>query len=251
MLNIVICEDDLVQRETLKDIIEDILLQCDINAKVDLATSETVQLKKYVDSSSIKSVGEVITAYFLDIDLKQDLTGLDLAHYIRKRDPNAYIIFVSYLHKHIRNAFAYKAFDFIAKTYQDTLNQEVEVVVRRLIDDYSESFGNGNKITLKFDEDNVVRAIPVKDFIGIKKVGETYKAYTTKGVYRYYSTLQNILDSVGENEALLRPHQSVIVNKRHITAIDKSNKKFITTNDIEFEISRRKYKEVLEEWYTK
>jgi two-component system response regulator AgrA len=250
LLKIIICEDDYEQRDNLVNVIQNIIDKHDVSVKIDLATSEAIQLQEYVDNSMKNDRKGVVRAYFLDIDLKQEINGLDLAHYIREKDYNAYIVFITFLQKHIKNVFKYKTFDFITKTYQDQLLKDVEDVVIRLIEDFKRFYGQNEKTVLKFSHNNMVRAIPIGDFIGIKKDGDVYKAFTTHGVFRYFNTLQNILDSVEDDNILIRPHQSVIVNKNHITAINKRSRKIITTNNIEFEISRRKYKEVLDQWYT-
>jgi two-component system response regulator AgrA len=249
MLKIVICEDDLQQRKRIKNIISDCIKNLGMNAEIDLVTSEAVQLQAYVDNS-LNNNDKYIRTYFLDIDLKQELTGLDLAHYIRTKDVNAYIIFITFMQRHIKNVFRYKTFDFISKTYFDQLSENIKSVMKRLKDDYDQFYGTvKKKITLKFENDEIVRSIPINDFIGIKKEGNTYVAYTTQGIFRYFSTLQSILDSTENSANLIRTHQSVIVNMDHIRSIDRNKRKVITTNGIEFDISRRKMKEVLEKWY--
>jgi len=249
VLKIVICEDDLQQRERIKNIIYDCISKLEMNAEIDLVTSEAVQLQEYVNNS-LSNNDKYIRAYFLDIDLKQDLTGLDLAHFIRTKDVNAYIIFITFLQRHIKNVFRYKTFDFISKTYLDQLSENIKSVMGRLKDDYEQFYGTvKKKITLKFENDEIVRSIPINDFIGIKKENNVYVAYTEQGVFRYFSTLQSILDSTENSANLIRTHQSVIVNMDHIKSIDRNKRKVITTNDISFDISRRKMKEVLEKWY--
>jgi len=249
MLKIVIFEDDLQQRKRIENIISDCIKNLGMNAEIDLVTSEAVQLQAYVDRS-LNNNDKYIRTYFLDIDLKQELTGLDLAHYIRTKDVNAYIIFITFMQRHIKNVFRYKTFDFISKTYFDQLSENIKSVMQRLKDDYDQFYGTvKKKITLKFENDEIVRSIPINDFIGIKKESNTYVAYTTQGIFRYFSTLQSILDSTENSANLIRTHQSVIVNMDHIRSIDRNKRKVITTNGIEFDISRRKMKEVLEKWY--
>lgn len=250
MLKIVICEDDYQQRERFKSIVNDCILEFNMSAEIDLVTSEAVQLQNYVDNS-LSDNDKYIRAYFLDIDLKQELTGLDLAHYIRTKDVNAYIIFITFMQRHIKNVFRYKTFDFISKTYYDQLTENIKSVMQRLKEDYNQFFGAlKKKVTLKFENDEIVRSIPLDDFIGIKRENNIYVAYTTQGVFRYFSTLQSILDSTNNSDNLIRTHQSVIVNMDHINSIDRNKRKVIATDDIEFDISRRKMKEVLSKWYT-
>ncbi|MFP4457777.1 MAG: LytR/AlgR family response regulator transcription factor [Clostridia bacterium] len=249
MLKIVICEDDIQQRDRLKSIIDDYIIELDMLAEIDLVTSEATQLQDYVDNS-LSDVNKNIRVYFLDIDLKQELTGLDLAHYIRTKDVNAYIIFITFMQRHIKNVFRYKTFDFISKTYYDQLSENIKDVMARLKEDYNQFYGSlDKKITLKFENDEIVRSIPIDDFIGIKRENNIYVAYTTQGVFRYFSTLQSILDSTEKNDSLIRTHQSVIVNVKHIKSIDRNKRKVVATNGIEFDISRRKMKEVLNKWY--
>ena len=72
----------------------------------------------------IKETGEV-GIYFLDIDLKTDMTGLTLAQEIRKYDPRGFIIFITTHSEMSYMTFIYKleALDFILKDDPEELGK--------------------------------------------------------------------------------------------------------------------------------
>lgn len=87
---IIICEDDLIQLKRLRTLIENYLLFHNNFFQLDLSVESPNEVLEYLKSSA-PSHG----TYILDIDLKADINGIDLAEQIRKFDINGNIIFTT------------------------------------------------------------------------------------------------------------------------------------------------------------
>lgn len=121
MLKVYIIEDDNNQRERLTNCIEKIIKKHNLGLEVALSTGKIKDLVCSIEGKGNKGL------YFLDIDLGEDIHGLELAQFIRKHDPNGYIVFVT-THSELNIlTFKYKveAMDFIVK--DDFLNMETRV----------------------------------------------------------------------------------------------------------------------------
>lgn len=88
MVNIIIVEDNKTYRVRTKDIVESYMMNTNINYTIKTFESYTEKLKKIVEHSDD---GHYI--YILDIELKNDDSGIDIANDIRsKRDYDSIII---------------------------------------------------------------------------------------------------------------------------------------------------------------
>ena len=249
MINIIICEDDIQQREKLKTLVTELISLHDYPAGVKLATSETTEVKAFLANDIMNRKKGDATVYLLDIDLNQEDTGLDLAHKIRTDDPNAYIIFVTIMQKHMRDAFKYKAFDFVIKSHAESMKADLINVFDRLMHDYQQWNENAQRPKrLKFTSLSRNISIGVCEFIGIKKDGKTYSAYTTQGVFRYFKTLKTVMEQLDKYPNIVRCHESAIINLDHVLNIDRDKKIIYCRNGSEFPVARRRMNEVLKRW---
>lgn len=87
---IIICEDQIMQLNQLETIIQNFILFHSDLFSIQLKTQSPTEVEKYLEKFQPKH-----GIYFLDIDLKHAMTGIDLAEKIRKRDVQAKIIFIT------------------------------------------------------------------------------------------------------------------------------------------------------------
>ena len=90
MLEIIICEDNERQRNEVEKIISEGIMKLKLDTKIALSTSSYEEVIKYVETASSKTF-----IYFLDVDISENINGIELAKIIRKYDPKGYIIFVT------------------------------------------------------------------------------------------------------------------------------------------------------------
>lgn len=111
MLKVYICEDNKDHRENFKRIIDNILVIENYDMKLELATANPKDILDNIKESDGASV------YFLDVDLKSDINGIQLAEKIREYDPSGFIIFITTHAEMSYLTFMYKieAMDYIIK----------------------------------------------------------------------------------------------------------------------------------------
>ena len=137
MMNFVICDDNPNIADKLEKILESIFAKNNYDASVVYKSDNAEDIINYVDSNTVDVL-------MLDINLKSNKSGLELAEQIRKRKKNAYIIFTTAHLEYAMVAYKYKTFDYLPKpiTYD-----RLELTIKRLFDDANEL----NKSYIKID----------------------------------------------------------------------------------------------------
>ena len=111
MLDIFVCEDDTVQRQTIVQTIENTVLIEELDMQLVLDAGDPFVLLEKVKTSQNTGI------YFLDIDLNSNMNGMKLAQQIRLSDPRGFIIFITAHSELSYMTFQYRveAMDFILK----------------------------------------------------------------------------------------------------------------------------------------
>ena len=125
MFHFVVCDDNQVILQKLASTLENIFTKHNFDATVSFQTDNVDKLLEYVDSNKIDVL-------FLDINLKSNKTGLEIAEIIRKKNKNLYLIFTTGHLEYAMLAYKYKTFDYIAKPFN---YERLEDTVVRLFDD--------------------------------------------------------------------------------------------------------------------
>ena len=86
MLNFVICDDNLNLLDKLSKILENIFVKNEFDAQIVLKTDNTDTLLDFVNSTKTDVL-------ILDINLKSNKSGLDIAKAVREKNKDIYIIF--------------------------------------------------------------------------------------------------------------------------------------------------------------
>lgn len=220
MLNIVICEDNDIQRINLVNLLNDIISEEKLDMKVYLSTSNPYDVIKFSHSNNSTVI------YLLDVDLNSDINGIELADKIRNKDTYSFIIFITSYSELSYLTFKYKveAFDYIIKdSYNDTRQALHECLVK--INNRCNKDNNSNKkdiFTIKdgrtitnihFNEILFFETTNIKNKIKVS----CYNRY--KEFYGKLKDIENFLD-----ERFYRCHKSYIVNIENIEFIDKKQK---------------------------
>ena len=86
MLNFVLCDDNLSFLNNLDKTINKIILRKDFNAQVGFKSTKVSEVLDYMKDNKVDVL-------FLDIQLKSDTNGIDIAEKIRATNKNIYFIF--------------------------------------------------------------------------------------------------------------------------------------------------------------
>lgn len=202
MLNFIICDDNPVVLERLSKMLDAIFLKNNIDAQIGLKALNASDVIKYSENNKFDVV-------ILDINLKSNMTGCDIADIIRKRHKNAYIIFTTGHLEYALIAYKYKTFDYLPKPIVD---EKLEETILRLMEDIEQAPTkfirlNNNKTIINENEINF-----------IKKDGMKLVFCTNSRNYEVYSSFNKIQSCLPGN--FVRCHKSFIVNIKNISDIN-------------------------------
>lgn len=89
MLDIIIVEDEIFYQEKIKKIIRKSLCNLLEQVNIEIYTAFNSDLEKKIKDLSKRTI------YILDIELKNSISGIEIAKHIRKKDWNSEIIFLT------------------------------------------------------------------------------------------------------------------------------------------------------------
>lgn len=226
MLSIYICEDNDMQREFVEKCVKNYLMIEDIDAKLVLSTENPHQLMNKL------KVNEGQTGlYFLDVNLKSDINGLELASKIREIDNTGKIVFITTHSELSYMTFSYKieALDYIIKENMGELTGRIRDCINVAYKRYFSEKGPQQSI-FKFKVGNQVRVVNFNDIYFFESSHLPHKIilHLENTNIEFYGTIKE-LENLSED--FIRCHKSFIINKNRIKYIDKANMQVIMNND--------------------
>lgn len=216
MLNFVLCDDNITYLNKLDKILEQLFIKDSFNAQVCFKSTQAREVLNYVKNHSVNVL-------ILDINLKSDISGIELAEKVRQTNKNIYFIFTTGHLEYAMLAYQVKTFDYIPKPVTP---ERLETTLYRLFDDATQSpnrFINvGNKTLIKQD-----------DIQYIKKDGMKLIFYTDKQHYEAYNSFIKMQEQLPSN--FIRCHKSYIVNINNVSNVESS------TNTVLFDGNNKCY----------
>ena len=185
-MNIVICDDDPIYRRYLSNTIDGILINNHSNSQVVLETDDPSRVLEYARTEKL------ITLYFLDIVLGEDVSGLDIASEIRENDGMSIIVIITNHPNDMSLVYEYKveALDFIFKgdTLQNTerIKHCIEIAEERQRKGYEKC------LNIKNHSENL--SVPYDDIYFIDTVLGKHKLtiHTSTALYEFYGKLSDL-----------------------------------------------------------
>lgn len=241
MVPIFICENDPIQRKRLEDVIKKYVMIEDYDMTITLSTDNLYEILEYLDNNE-----NTRGAYFLDIDLGQDINGIQLGAAIRKKDIFSRIIFVTTHSELMSLTFTYKveAMDYIIKDEPDNIQRRVQGCLKQINDYYtSEITREDDRVKLKIN--NQIRIFDVKDimFFETTELSHKIRLHLTNNRIELYGNLGE-LEKL--SDSFIRVHKSYLINKNNIAAIDKKKREVTMINGEIGLVSFRKIKFLIE-----
>lgn len=231
-MSIFILEDDIMQAQSMKQIVENICAQQQIPHDFIEVTSRYDDIIEKIPFTSH------IPIYFLDIEIKnEDTKGLEVAQEIRKVDQQGIIVFVTTHSELAPISYQYmvSALTFIDKglpfekrliLIEQCMKHYVMKNEQELIEDY-------------FMIENVHTTVRVP-FSTVEYImtdePHRLKLITTNQFIQFYGTLKEIEQM---DKRLVRCHQSYIVNQLQLKAYDAKKKMLELESGKTIPVSRR------------
>lgn len=216
-MTIGICDDEYNVAICLKQIIES--LEYDMNC--------ICKVLNYQSGYELLHNLEELDVIFLDIDMPE-LDGIDIGKRIKELKANCSIIIESGRTDRFKDAFLISAVRFITKPFnQDEIKEALITINNKNIGEKSVNlYYNRNKFNIK---QKTIRYIKAYN-------GYTEYLVEDKLLRNEYSL--NEIEKILDSRLFIRVHRQFIVNMKYI---NKINKRKIEIENIEIEISRRKY----------
>lgn len=198
MLRFVLCDDNSQVLSRLTKTLEAIFIKNNIDAQISFSATTSNEILHYVENNKVDVL-------ILDINLKSNISGCDIANIVRKKNKNVYIIFLTGHLEYALMAYKYKTFDYLSKPVTD---ERLEDTVLRLVEDTKEA-------RTKFIKLNNNTIIKQDDINYIKKDGMKLVFCTSTRDYEIYSSFSKIQNCLPDN--FVRCHKSYIINVNNIT----------------------------------
>lgn len=176
--------------------------------------------------------------FLLDIDLKSDISGLQLAGLIRLKLKNAYIIFISGHGEFVFESFEVKPFDFLVKPCHD---ERFKYAILRAYNDYIDNTMGSSDKYFNVKSHSSLNKIKIKDLNYIEKDSKHVNFHSKDAIISCNMTLQEVeqlLINEHLHDIIIQIHKSYFVNKEMISVVDFTNKYVTLENGVELPIGR-------------
>lgn len=208
-LRIVICDDEPLYVQEIKNNIQSIISEKGISAQLDLFT----------DSSNLFNNPKSYDIAFLDIEMFPH-NGIKTAEKLKSINPNIIIFFITSYEKYLDDAMDINAFRYIRKP----LNS------RRFKTSLEKAFQqiNNSQITFFLKKDGESIVVPVNDIIYIEIVKRSTKIVTQNGTFISENNIGFWADKLVMS-FFYQVHKSFIINMKCITNYSREK---VTLNNI-------------------
>ena len=236
MLNVYVCEDVGIQRKKIRKNIENIIVMEGLDMEIVVSTGNPHEIVDYV-----KETNEV-GIYFLDVDLKADMNGLELAIEIRKYDPRGFIVFVTTHSEMSFMTFHYRleAMDYILKDGGDEVIQNKVYDCLMNAHERFSSVKNRIQDVFTYKVNEHIFTIGYDEIIFFETLPNTHKIilHGKKRVTEFYGKIKNLEERL--DERFYRSNRSFLLNKKNIKEVNIKERKVIMINGEVCPISSRR-----------
>lgn len=218
MYRAAVCDDDQRVREEVRRIIKD------WNPEIRVDCFE-----------SGESLTEGYTAYdtvFLDIDMK-GMDGIETGKWIRKRDKETKIVYLTAYRDYVSGAFGVHAFQYLLKPLKEA---EIRSVLEEVFS-YIREPEKGQ--VLDFQTVTGLLCVPVGEIYYFEYVGRRVEIVTVDGVYAMTEKIGRVAKRM-ENYGFSMPHQSFVVNMLHVRNVLAG--RILLDNGMEIPLAQKRQK---------
>ena len=235
MIEFIICEDDKDFQKRYKEITEQVMMNYDLDYKINLFSEYTSNWKKKASNSNFK-------IYILDLKTKSG-SGLDAARYIREEldDWQSMIIIVTAYPEYKYEALGKRLMlvDFVYKLddYENRLKSAIKISLKNF---------DKRPNKLKYTYKKVVYNIDFNKIIYIEKEQDNKRCIIKTIEKDYYiqgnlSSIEKLLD-----KRFVKCNRSYIINLEQIESYNtKSNILKFKNGETLYAVSRNKKKEII------
>lgn len=223
MINIAVCDDEILECSALAKKIKDICKN--LNTEV--------SVKQFYHAKDITVSNDTFDLIFLDI-LMPELNGMEAAKRIRKNKIKSKIVFVTVTKDYVFEAYDVEAYHYLMKPVkQDKLKNIITRAVKDMQTDENQEY-------LILPAGKSKRKILLKDILYIESYGRTVIFHCTKEEITDYRRIGELEHSLSDKN-FFRIHKSFIVNLEHTDTYTR--KDAVLDNGDTLPIAKRRYEE--------
>ena len=230
MPHIVVVEDEKNIQEQIKKILRKLSFTNDIDINTKYFEKYNKELDIEINNDDYRKI------YIMDIELKNSISGIEIAEKIRKNDWDSEIIFVTCHDKMFESVHrqVLDVFDFIEKFHD--MDKRLEKDLQTI---YNQKF---DKKMLKINGRNADLEIYLKNILYITRDKEDRKLiiYTKNIEFKIIGTLNEIEEKL--DSRFIKTHRSCLANKEHIMEYNYKDGYFVLDNGDKVNLLSKKYR---------
>ena len=205
-MRVVICDDELLQREELREYIYKVFEEVEEELELLIFKSAEEVLKE-------KDVLNHTDIFILDIKM-DEVSGMDLAKIIRKENDISEIIFITSLVDYIQEGYTVRAYRYLLKPIN---YEELKTHLLSCINDIKKKKDNFMMIENK----GIVHKVPINEIMYIEVIKKELTIHTKHTNYKTKNSMDKVEKEL-EKFNFYRCHKSYLVNMKYIETIDKN-----------------------------
>ncbi len=236
MINFVVCDDEKEFRSKTTLVINKLFIKNNIEYKIHEFSAYNKELESFINNEMSSKI------YILDIEMKNSISGIDIARKIRKNDWNSIIIMVT---SHTELGYdALKAqimlLDFISKF--DNCEKNLEAVLKKAITKID------NKKIIQFQNSGITHRLYLEDILYVEKDTVDRKCIikTTYNDFAVNKTMSEMIEELGPTFYL--SHRSCLVNLDKIKTVNWKDNIIYFDNGDKTDLLARDKKKGLKEY---
>jgi len=214
-MRVAICDDEAIYRDETKREIR--------------AYKRDIEIVEFTDGSDLVKSDEQFDLIFLDVEMEK-LDGVTTAKYLRRKNVDAEIVFLTSHENYVYDAFDVRALQFLKKPLEKAKLLKVLKTVEK-------SLTNEEKIELSLDGEKSY--VKVKDIVYLESYGDGLFIYDRLG--NVYEERRGTLKKWGERldgKGFAQIHRSYMISMFYVERYG-SNQVKLKGIDEKLEISRR------------
>lgn len=222
MFYIVICEDDILQRELLEGYLQQIFKELEFDHSLIEYSSGEELLSNYPNK---------VDLLFLDIQMDK-LTGMDTARKVREFDKSVEIVFTTAIPDYIHDGYEVRAYRYLLKPLEyESILKHTKACIDDLMD---------KKDTIVIKDKAQTYIMQTSDISYVEVLRKEVTIYTKEKKYIVKTSMKSIEDRLVKKN-FFRCHKSYIVNLKKVKSLNEKEN-IVTIDSSKIPVSRYKLK---------
>jgi len=257
-ISIFICEDDPAYLSQITKYVENHISIKNLAMSVVCSTSNPADIIDYLKQAGKEKISGL---YFLDLELKSEINGIQLAQQIRDYDPLGCVVFITADADSYKLTFEYKveALDYITKGDFD-LGTRIRRCIESAHDKLTTSTPQQDNFVFKLARDakgimgsfkfvqNSIISVPSKDILCFDtSSGKKHLIvlYTADSRFEFRGNISDIESEMDESR-FYRCQRTLIVNLGRLRSINASQQNVTFDTGVEIDVAPRQIKKLVE-----